>query len=213
MRAKAIIVFLLMAASGVVAFAARPDFGVRVGMDLSAPSRHDIYKVGAGAEVGAFGTFHFARNFFFEPGLVGFYNTMSANEDIEINGYYYEGSASTFGLRIPLSVGYELPLQDGMVIGFATGPWVNFNLSARQNILPNFGAPVPVPDQTINLFKHGWKRVDALWGFSLSMKFSGHYYVGVSGGVAFTPLARFGVKDKVIRVHRNTVAVSLGYVF
>ena len=56
-------------------------------------------------------------------------------------------------------------------------------------------------------------RVDAQWGFSLNFRFAQSYYVGITGGVAFTPLASFGNKDKKIRIHRNTVAISLGYNF
>ena len=69
------------------------------------------------------------------------------------------------------------------------------------------------PERKVSLLKHGWKRVDAQWGIRLSVTFARHYYVGVTTGVAFTPLAKFGNRDKKIRVYRNTVALSLGYNF
>ena len=95
----------------------------------------------------------------------------------------------------------------------STGPWLNINLSARQNLLPNMEAPVAVPAQKANLFDQGWKRFDAQWGLKLSFTFAESYFVGITTGVAFTPLASFGDKDKKIRIHRNTIAISLGYNF
>jgi len=51
------------------------------------------------------------------------------------------------------------------------------------------------------------------WGIRLSVTFAQHYFIGINTGVAFTPFAKFGDRDKKIRIYRNTIAVTLGYNF
>lgn len=205
----------LLAASAPAFAQSFPEgLGVRTAMEISVPSGgREVYGNGAGFTVGLTYKLPFAKRFTFEPELLYYYSTMTCKQDIAIDGYEYEGSARSMGIRVPLMVSYNFPVHDNFDITFATGPWLNFNVYARQNILPNLAAPVPVPDRKINLFDHGWKKFDAQWGFKLYMTFAHSYFIGITGGVAFTPLASFGMKDKKIRVHRNTVAISLGYNF
>ena len=192
-----------------------PSLGVRASMELTAPSGGgDYYKLGAGVTVGVVADLPLYRRVYFEPGVLFTYSAMTAKDLVTFNDeYYYQGAANLYGIRVPLNFGYDFDLTDNLSMSVATGPWLNFNVSARQKLLPNFAAPDPLPNRTINLFDHGWKRVDAQWGFSLNFRFAQSYYVGITGGVAFTPLASFGNKDKKIRIHRNTVAISLGYNF
>ena len=208
-----VIAFLLPAEAG--ARTNMPEIGIHAAMEVSLPTGgNNIYKNGAGLTLGANCHVPFGRNFYFEPGLYFTYSAMSAKDLVSFDDkYYYEGAANIYGLRVPLMVGYRLSVSDIVTLHFATGPWLNVNISARQKLLPNFDAPVVVPSQTINLFNHGWKRVDALWGIQLGATFADNYYIGVTTGVAFTPLASFGNRDKKIRIHRNTVAISLGYRF
>ena len=193
----------------------QPTLGARLGMDLSIPSgAHNFYKTGAGVNAGVICKMPLPRNFYFEPGLSFVYTAMTAKDLVSFdNEYFYEGAANVYTLSVPLNFGYSFDVNGNMSLDVFTGPRLNINLSARQDLDPNFAAPEPVPDRTINLFDHGWKRVDASWGFGLSATFAEHYYIGITAGVAFTPLADYGDRDKKIRVHRNTVALSLGYNF
>ncbi|MDE6120792.1 MAG: outer membrane beta-barrel protein [Muribaculaceae bacterium] len=189
-------------------------FGVRAGMEVTIPaSSANIYTTGAGFHVG--GIYHYAawRNVFIEPGVMFFYNTMSNRNPVEVGDFMFDGVARFYGLRVPLMAGYTFSAGENLQIGVATGPVMNINLSGRQEFDPNFGAPLPVPESTVNLMKHGSRRVDALWGLRLSFTFSQNYYIGIDGEVAFTPLAKFGNGDKKVRVHRNSIAVTLGYNF
>ena len=190
-------------------------YGVRLGMDVSIPSGgSDIYQTGAGFSLGGIAQIAMPKNFYFEPGLFFSYTGMTAKNLITFDDeYYYEGAAKYYGLRVPLYFGYNFPVSQQLALSVATGPYVNFNLYARQQLSPNLSAPDPLPNRKINLFEHGWKRGDAGWGIKLSMTFAGSYYIGLSTGIAFTPLASYGNKDKKIRIHRNTIAVSLGYNF
>lgn len=188
--------------------------GVRTAMEISVPSGgREVYGNGAGFTVGLTYNLPLTKRLAFNPELLYYYSTMSYRSDMTIDDYQYQGNARSMGLRLPLMLSYTLPVFENLDVTFATGPWLNFNLYARQNILPNLAAPVPVPDKRINLFDHGWRHFDAQWGFKLYVTFAKSYFVGITGGVSFTPLASFGMKDKRIRVHRNTVAISLGYNF
>lgn len=192
-----------------------PTLGARLSMELTFPSGgYDYYKTGAGMTAGVSAKFPLEHKFFFEPSLLFSYTGLSSKYLVELDGdYYYQNSANLYTLRLPLEFGYDFRLSDESVMSVATGPWLNLNLCNSQSISPNFGAPVPEPERKVRLLKHGWKRVDAQWGIRLSVTFARHYYVGVTTGVAFTPLAKFGNRDKKIRVYRNTVALSLGYNF
>lgn len=60
---------------------------------------------------------------------------------------------------------------------------------------------------------NSWLRIDTGRSINLSIIFAGSYYAGISSGTAFTPLARYGNRDNKMRIHRDTVAISLGYNF
>ena len=115
-----------------------------------------------------------------------FCNTMGVRP-FEIDGHLYDGSVRNLGLRLPLNVGYDFDVLDNLTIGLFTGPWLNFNITAREHTLPDFEGPEPT--SSANLFDRGWKRFDLQWGFGLKVRFAGHYYVGLSGGLGLTPLA------------------------
>lgn len=190
-------------------------YGARLSMDVTIPGGgRSVYDTGAGFSLGGIARISLAKGFYLEPGLFFYYTGMSSKGLVTFdNEYYYEDAAKYYGLRIPLLAGYKFSISPQLDMSVATGPYLNVNLYARQQLSPNLEAPDPLPDKKINLFNHGWKHVDAGWAIRLSMTFAHDYYVGITTGIAFTPLARYGDKDKKIRIHRNTIAISLGYNF
>ena len=190
-------------------------YGVRLAMDVTVPGGgRSAYKTGAGFSLGGIAQIAMPRGFYFEPGLFFTYTGMTAKNLITFDEeYYYQDAAKYYGLRVPLDFGYNFSVAPQINMAVATGPYINFNLYARQQLSPNLSAPDPLPDKKINLFDHGWKRVDAGWSIKLSMTFAHDYYVGITTVIAFTPLASYCDKDKKIRIHRNTIAISLGYNF
>ncbi len=216
MRYKILLLCILATVCGCLPAAAQTQrgFGVRLAMEVTVPGGgRSYFKTGSGFTVGGVYKLPIKNNFYFEPGLMFHYTGMSSKELIAFDDNYYQGGMKEYGLRIPLNFGYTFHPNDMWDIDLYTGPWINFNINASQTLDPNFSAPEPLPDKTINLLKHGWKRVDAMWGFGLSFTFAENYHIGISGGVGFTPLAKYGNRDKKIRIHRNTVAISLGYNF
>lgn len=217
MKTKLILATILLSLATLSLKAQRPDpvVGARLSMELAFPAGgYDYYKTGAGVTVGPSVKLPLARQFFFEPSLLFSYTGFSSKYLVKFNdNYLYQGSANLYSLRMPLEVGCDFNLGGMWQVNVATGPWINFNLSARQSLMPNFDAPVREPSTRISLFDYGWKRVDAQWGIRLSVTFAQHYFIGIDSGVAFTPFAKFGNRDKKIRIYRNTVAVTLGYNF
>lgn len=192
-----------------------PVLGVRAGMEVSVPAgARNMYKSGAGLNVGLVAQMPLGKGFFFEPGAYFDFMSMTAKDLVSFDDeYFYEGAANLYSLRLPFNFGYSIALRDDWVLDIYTGPAVNFNISARQDLDPNFSAPEIVPDRTIDLFDHGWKRVDAKWGFGINATLAGHYVIGLNANVALSPLASFDTPSGKVRIHRNSVTFMLGYNF
>ena len=211
------------AAEGEAAAAAGEDFtkpgpflGVRAGMGVTFPSGgHQYLATGAGLNLGLVYNIPLGSRgrWYFEPGVMFSYMAMDCNDYILADGQLYEGVARDYAIAVPLNFGYRFSPVGRWQFGVYTGPMIYFNLAAKERITPDVGTPVPEPDVKINLFDKGWRRVDAGWGFGLTATFAGSYFIGITGGVAFTPLAVYGNRDNKVRVHRNTIALSLGYNF
>lgn len=193
---------------------ASPYFGVRVGMQVTLPTgSENTYGVGAGFHGGIIYHRPLPKQLFIEPGLFFSHSTMSTRNTFIYEGFRFTGTANVSAISVPVYFGYSFKPSRVLDVGIATGPSVYFNLLARQGFDPNFSAPMPVPTTKINMFKHGWKHVDGLWGIKLNLNFADHYFVGVSGELSFTPLAVYGDDDKKIKIRRNSVEVTFGYNF
>lgn len=208
---KKLIVSVIVFITAMTASAADPYFGVRLSMDVTVPSHsHGEYKTGSGFSVGAVYNLPVYKRLYLEPGLMFFYNTMGV-EPFEIDGHLYDGSVRNLGLRLPVNIGYDINVLDNLTIGLFTGPWLNFNISSREHVLPDFEGPEPTG--SADMFDRGWKRFDLQWGFGLKVCFAEHYYLGLSGGVGLTPLARYGNDNKPFKMYRNSFGLALGYNF
>ena len=198
-----------------VASVAEPvtGFAIDGSFELAIPSgSHGQWHTGSGAAlVGSYRLPLGSQGWFFRPALGVYYNTMG-NDYFYTGDAVYDGTVKNFGIRIPLMAGYTFTPNDNLSLSVATGPWMKINLFARQYGMPDATAQPAVP-RSVNLFHRGFRRVEALWGISLSATFREHYTVGITTGVAFTPLARYGNRDNKIRIRRNTIALSLGYNF
>lgn len=212
MKHRFFILSLIIAASALAAAARnRVTFEGRLAWDITCPSgQTDVYSNGSGFEAGAVAAVPLWKGLYFEPGLSYFFNTFGMNYVVDAEGLY-DTSVRMHGLRVPLNVGYRFRLLDNLSLAVTTGPSVNINLSAREYFT---AGQMPEPGiHPADMFKRGFKRVDAQWNFGLKFTFAHHYTVGLAGGVGFTPLAKFGNHDNKVRVRNNTVAVSLGYIF
>lgn len=186
--------------------------GINLSYELAIPSgSHASWDTGSGVTLTGLYKWYFSPRFTFTPALTAYYNTFGADYMVADNTVY-DSTVKNFGLRLPLMVGYDLVQNETVTFTLATGPWINFNLFARQNAMPDVMAEVPLPP-SVNLFHHGSNRVEGLWGLALSVTFRQHYTIGITSSVGFTPLASYGNHDNKMRIRRNTVAISLGYKF
>ena len=67
--------------------------------------------------------------------------------------YYYQDAAKYYGLRVPLDFGYNFSVAPQINMAVATGPYINFNLYARQQLSPNLECSRPVAGQENKPFR------------------------------------------------------------
>lgn len=205
-----VLVFVLLPAAAL----GQMQFGARLSYDVTFPiNANNAYSTGSGFTLGGVANIPLKRSFFIEPGLMFRYASMPSKNLTLFDHELYEGSARVYTIHIPVDLGYTFDINDNMSIAVSTGPYLNVNVAARQKLDPNFGATVHVSNQKISLFNHGWKHVDGGWNIKLGTTFAHSYYVGIGGDISFTPLAKFGDRDKKIRIYRSSVSVILGYNF
>lgn len=187
-------------------------WGLDLGLELAIPSgSHGQWHTGSGAVLTGHYTLPLGARWYLEPALAVYYNTLG-NDYMYSDGYIYDGTVKNVGLRVPLTVGYRLDVSETFTLDLATGPWLNVNVFARQYGMPDTGAEEPVP-HSVNLFRHGFRYAELLWGLRLSATFSEHYVVGFSAGIGLTPMAKSVIQDHTRHIRRNTVALLLGYKF
>ncbi len=223
MNARSILSALVLATAASVAAqneASLPDtrrehiyFETRLAFDVSSNTGvKPAYDVGAGFVAGGLVGIPIRRNFYFEPGLLAYYTVWSVdNERLEALKLY-SGTAKNLGLRLPFNFGYTISLLDNLTVQAYIGPWLNINLMARRNLSPAPGSPFE-KYSSCNLFREGFRRVDAQWGFGLKLTWSDHYVLGVSFGVGMTPVRKFTSLHNEMTQRRNSFQINLGYRF
>lgn len=223
MNARSILSALVLTAAAAVAApqdeislppSRRPvTFEARLAFDVTSNTGvKPAYDVGAGFVAGGLADIPLARRFYFEPGLLVYYTVWSVdNERLEALRLY-SGTAKNLGIRLPFNFGYTLDLLDNLTLQAYTGPWLNLNLMARRNLSPAPGSPYE-KYSSCNLFRDGFRRVDAQWGFGLKLTWSDHYILGVSFGVGMTPVRKFTSLHNEMTQRRNSFQINLGYRF
>lgn len=172
--------------------------------------KHNNLEIGAGFDAGVVYQLPLVKKFYVEPGLMFYYTGASTDDPVENAGSFFDANVRNYGIAIPVDFGYKFNLLPNLQLSAFTGPKFNFNISSKMNFSPNFNVPAP---KAMNLFNEGWKKFDLQWRFGIGFTVAKSYYVGVSGDVAVTPLAKYGNKNKPINVYRNTFAITLGYNF
>ena len=208
---------LILGASGALAQdnneSPRVRYEARLAFDVTSNTgAGEFYDTGAGFTAGGLAEIRLPNSFYFSPGLLVYYTGWSIDNSRLEALKLYSGSASNWGLRIPISVGYNIPLLSNLTMQVYSGPWLNVNLSARQTM--SAAPESPYEDfYESNLFKDGFKHVDAQWGFGVKFAWEDHYIVGVSFGVGMTPIRHFTSMHNEMTQRRNSFQLNLGYRF
>lgn len=189
-------------------------FGLRLSWDLNSAST-SLYKPatpiknGSGLQAGAFYTVPVYKNLYVEPGLGFFYNTMLINYDIPANislGYPFppEGSLRNSGFRIPLNVGYRFDFTDDISMSVFTGPQMDVGVKLVEHDSSE--------GTSTNLYKRGWRRVDAQWLIGVRFHYADNWIAEITGGIGMTNMLG-GNKYHGNHFRRNTFSIGVGYVF
>lgn len=187
------------------------QLGARLSGTITNPSgKHNNLGVGGGFDVGLVYQIPLVKKFYLEPGLLFYYTSMGTDDPVEYDGKLFDASVRNLGLAVPVNFGYHFNLLPNLKLSAFTGPRFNFNISSKEYYSPNFEVPAP---PSVDLFDLGWKKFDLQWGFGIGFTVAKSYFIGVSGDVAVTPLAKYGNKRTHINVYRNTFAITLGYNF
>ncbi len=190
-------------------------FGVRVGGEVTCPGKLvgdnvsvNMFNNGGGVEFGGIYNVPVVANFYIEPGLKFFYNTFSCKkefiEDIQDDIIFNSLSIKTFGMRIPVMVGYHFDFTDDVKVSVFTGPELEIGLSAKEYIKGHnveMSGSVYGEDGSFN-------RVNVLWGIGAGISYQ-HFQFSVSGGICMVNM----LKDSDATFHENRVNFSLGYNF
>ncbi|MCM1028884.1 MAG: PorT family protein [Pseudoflavonifractor sp.] len=194
-----------------------PFWGLRVSLDLSCPGKWkvgndkvDMFGTGAGVNVGVVYNRPFGGGLFVEPGVGLFYDTMDADtpmagEDHLTPVETLNAWVGTWGLHIPLMVGYRVDLTPSSAIFLSTGPQLEIGFNAHLSDDMPEGSSLAG-----ELYDTLLRRFDCQWKVEAGVAFSYNYYVGVSAGFGLANLARH---SPVTKFHRNLVSITVGYNF
>lgn len=214
----------------------KPYWGVRASFDLSLPSKvmnewngekhyYDLIGSGPGLSIGAIYNMPIVKNLYFEPGLSLYYNTYKGDlgvyDGASIGKFFNEydfdvhNSYRTFGMRIPLNIGYHFDFTDNLNLSVFTGPVleVGFSCDHYMKWKKQYDEPWGVIEYNWTGSAYSRKylnRVNAYWnaGVGLTMK---KYYVGVNGLFGITNIIH--KKSDWDSAKMNLFQVSLGYNF
>lgn len=198
-------------------------FGVRASLDISTPSdikvddahtKLDALNPGAGFSIGAIYNLPVIANFYVEPGVSLYYHTSKVEKDLlkdnagGINDYT-GASLREFGLSIPVQLGYHFDFQPVRVNVF-TGPVFNIGLKGRWHVSDKSG-DIDMNGSTGAYGENGGlNRADVAWRFGAGVTLSERYVIALHGDVAMTNALH---DTPGISMHRNQVAITLGYNF
>lgn len=192
-----------------------PNGGISVNLafELTTPSGSaGRWTTGGGAYLSAVYYHYLKSQWFIASGVAGYYTSLGT-DFIPGSTTYSDASIKNWGLRIPLQAGLTIPLQPDLDLTLSTGPQLNINLVANEELPPDFSQPVPVPGESISLFGKGFRRVEAQWSFWGGFTFMEHYSVGISAAIGLSPEAVMMYGPRKLLINRNNVAIVLSYKF
>lgn len=196
-----------------------PSWGLRASLDISCPGKWkinspgtklDLFGAGAGVNVGVTYYHPFGGGLFVQPGIGIFYDTMDAETDMAGEdgispSKTLDAWVGTWGLHIPLMVGYRVDLSTTSALFFSTGPQLEAGFNAHLTDDMPEGSSLAG-----ELYDTLLRRYDCQWKIEAGAAFSYNYYIGVSAAFG---LANLSKHSSLTSFHRNLVQVTFGYNF
>ncbi len=214
----------------------KPYLGVHVSAEASIPGNLSYSNVktnnfdpGAGVSVGAVYNIPIVANFTVEPGLELYYNTTKFNtEDPILQAAQWKSrSTRSFGMRVPVMLGYHFDFSKNFSLLVATGPVLKVGFSDDYYLTTE----TQVSDAARIAFRNhysgsmykdnaftgagpsnAYNRVDCAWRISVGTNFCQHYYVGISGDLGMVNQIKHA-NNGAYDMKNNLFQLTLGYNF
>lgn len=184
---------------------------VNLAFELTTPSgSHGHWATGGGGVLTVSYDHFVSPQWFIHAGVAGYY-TNTGTDFVPNSETYSDASIRNWGIRVPVHIGWAVPLTPDLYLSLATGPQLNINLYAKEILPPDFSGPVPVAPPYINLFDCGFRHCDLQWGFWAGFTFLEHYTVGITAGIGLSPEASMHYGPRKLDIRRNNVALVLSY--
>ena len=180
-----------------------PYLGVRLSAEGVVPgnlsySNKEVnnFDAGAGISVGFVYNQPIVANFTVEPGLELYYNTTKFNLDDAAfqSAHWKSHSTRSFGMRVPVMLGYHFDFSKNFSLNVATGPVL------KDNVLTGAG------------LSNAFNRVDCAWRISMGANFLDHYYIGLSGDLGMVNQIKHS-NNGAYDMKNNLFQFTLGYNF
>lgn len=217
-------------------------FGLRGTLDVSAPGdfsvsdyednlsiSRKVFGAGAGFSVGGVYNVPVVANFYIEPGLSIYYNTMSIKSDAIddiLDDIHEEGgrlvcrSVRRSGMRIPVMFGYHFDFTKDFNVAVYTGPVLNVGFSMDYYLKAKVGgveiketgsmykAELPDEDDRFN-------RCNLDWRIGVGVNYK-NFFGGLSGDLGMTNAYKVAKDNKryySASYHQNLFQLTVGYNF
>lgn len=198
-------------------------FGVRLGLDLTAPTdvkttfEHtsvsaNVFNTGAGFSAGVIYNMPVYMNLYFEPGVNLYYHTSKLDKGVMVDAFdedYTGASIREFGISVPVVVGYHFDFEPIKVRVF-TGPVFSVGLKGKMHVWDKSGE-IDLSGSTGIYEDDGLNRGNVSWRFGAGIDYN-QFNFSIYGDPELTN-AYNNEAGGNIKFHRNVVSFTLGYNF
>ncbi len=212
----------------------KPYFGARLSLESSIPGdleysnvKKAVYNPGAGVSVGFIYNQPIVANMFVQPGVELYYDTQKMDRDNEFFGNERMKSRSTrsFGMRVPVMLGYHFDFSPKVNVSVFTGPVLKVGFSddyyvTTETAMDNgeayrfhaSGSMYKDNVYTGTALPNAYNRVDCAWRIGVGVNFLKNYYAGFSGDLGMVNKIKH-TNNGAYNQKDNLFQFTLGYNF
>ncbi|MDE5652220.1 MAG: outer membrane beta-barrel protein [Muribaculaceae bacterium] len=209
-------------------------FGARVSVDASIPGdlkfgneKMSVFNPGAGVSLGLIYQQPVVANFYVQPGVEFYYDTQKYDlgNSTLANSMMKSHSSRSFGMRVPVMLGYHFDFTPNFKLEVFTGPVLKVGFSDDYYLTTDTeiaGAEAVRFHTSGSMYKdnpftgaglsNAYNRVDCAWRIGIGANFCRNYYVGLSGDLGMVNQIKHsnnGAYDQ----KNNLFQFTLGYNF
>lgn len=212
----------------------KPYVGARLSVESSVPGdleysnvKKSVYNPGAGVSLGLVYNQPIVANFYVEPGVEFYYDTqkMDLDDSSLSNVRMKSHSARSFGMRVPVMLGYHFDFSPKVNLAVFTGPVLKVGFSDDYYLTSETEM---VNNEAIRLHQSGslyndnaftgaglsnaYNRVNCSWRIGVGVNFLKHYYAGLSGDLGLVNKIKHD-NNGAYNQKDNLFQFTLGYNF